>query len=274
MKVLILYDHIREEHFTMSKDGSVKNNILNTQNGKVLKQLLEKVAGLKRDRQHKDYDINFLYNAVPTPIRNDYGKIIKYQDVKLSEVKPYYERMNKIIVDNEYDMIIPLGKLGVKYLLNISSISKVRGIPSKVTIHNDGKEHATWVLPTYSIEYTNVNILPTIAKIGKIIPRVFKLNRGVCVASIIASKNFSFDKKPLNGGTPAILNAVITVRVKEIGMIVSKPPSFFTSRVPVTWSMAPVIINNAPLKVAWLIKWKAAAVKPAIYNWLSLPSKW
>ena len=80
---------------------------------------------------------------------------------------------------------------------------------------------------TNLIEYTNVNILPTIAKIGKIIPRVFKLNRGACVASIIASKNFSFDKKPLNGGTPAILNAVITVRVKEIGMIVSKPPSFY-----------------------------------------------
>ena len=157
MKVLILYDHIREEHFTMSKDGSVKNNILNTQNGKVLKQLLEKVGGLKRDRQHKDYDINFLYNAIPTPIRNNYGKIIKYQDVKLSEVKPYYERMNKIIVDNEYDMIIPLGKLGVKYLLNVSSISKVRGIPSKVTIHSEGKKHDTWVLPTYSIEYTNVN---------------------------------------------------------------------------------------------------------------------
>lgn len=157
MKVLILYDHIREEHFTMSKDGSVKNNILNTQNGKVLKQLLEKVAGLKRDRQHKDYDINFLYNAVPTPIRNDYGKIIKYQDVKLSEVKPYYERMNKIIVDNEYDIIIPLGKLGVKYLLNVSAISKVRGVPSKVTIHSENKEQDTWVLPTYSIEYTNVN---------------------------------------------------------------------------------------------------------------------
>ena len=42
MKVLILFDHIREEHFSVSKDGSVKSNVLNTPNGKTLKKLLEK----------------------------------------------------------------------------------------------------------------------------------------------------------------------------------------------------------------------------------------
>lgn len=157
MKVLILFDHIREEHFSVSKDGSVKSNVLNTPNGKTLKKLLEKCSNLKRDKSNRDYDIDFLYNAVPTPIRNDYGKIIKYQDIKQAEVKPYYERMNNLIIDNAYDMIIPLGKLGVKYLLNVSAISKVRGVPSKVTIENETSSHDVWVLPTYSIEYTNVN---------------------------------------------------------------------------------------------------------------------
>ena len=157
MKVLILFDHIREEHFSVSKDGSVKSNVLNTPNGKTLKKLLEKCSNLKRDKTNRDYDIDFLYNAVPTPIRNDYGKIIKYQDIKQAEVKPYYERMNNIIIDNAYDMIIPLGKLGVKYLLNVSAISKVRGVPSKVTIESETSSHDVWVLPTYSIEYTNVN---------------------------------------------------------------------------------------------------------------------
>lgn len=157
MKVLILFDHIREEHFSVSKDGSVKSNVLNTPNGKTLKKLLEKCSNLKRDKSNRDYDIDFLYNAVPTPIRNDYGKIIKYQDIKQAEVKPYYERMNNLIIDNVYDMIIPLGKLGVKYLLNVSAISKVRGVPSKVTIESEASSHDVWVLPTYSIEYTNVN---------------------------------------------------------------------------------------------------------------------
>ena len=71
------------------------------------------------------------------------------------------------------------------------------------------------------------------AMIGKRIPKVFKLIKFKCVTLIIDSKNFSFDKKPLKGGTPAILNVVITVSVNEIGMIISKPPNFLTSRVPV-----------------------------------------
>ncbi len=53
------------------------------------------------------------------------------------------------------------------------------------------------------------------------------------VTSIILSKNDSFDRKPLNGGIPAILNEVIIVNVNEIGITVIKPPNFFTSRVPV-----------------------------------------
>ncbi|AAX92300.1 DNA polymerase [Staphylococcus phage Twort] len=152
MKALILFDHIREEHYSVV-NGKPQFKLLQTPNGKILKSILSKFAGLERTKEVKNYDINFLYNAIPQPIYNDYGKIIKYNDVKQSEVKPYYERMNNIITENKYDIIIPLGKLGVKYLLNVSSIGKVRGVPTKVDIGT----HQTWVLPTYSIEYTNVN---------------------------------------------------------------------------------------------------------------------
>lgn len=152
MKALILFDHIREEHYSVV-NNKPQFKLFSTPNGKILKSILDKFAGLKRTKGIKNYDINYLYNAIPQPIYNDYGKIIKYNDVKQSEVKPYYERMNNIIMENKYDIIIPLGKLGVKYLLNVSSIGKVRGVPTKVDIGS----HTTWVLPTYSIEYTNVN---------------------------------------------------------------------------------------------------------------------
>lgn len=152
MKALILLDHIREDHYSMS-NGKPQFKLFSTPNGKILKGILEKFAGLQRTKDVKNYDINYLYNAIPKPIYNDYGKIIKYEDVKQKEVKPYYERMSSIIKENEYDLIIPLGKLGVKYLLNVSSINKVRGVPHNVDI--DGFK--TWVLPTYSVEYTNVN---------------------------------------------------------------------------------------------------------------------
>ena len=71
------------------------------------------------------------------------------------------------------------------------------------------------------------------ATIGMSMPILFKLKILACVTSIILSRNFSLDKKPLNGGIPAILNDVINVIVKEIGMIVTKPPNLLTSRVPV-----------------------------------------
>ncbi|BCK59830.1 DNA polymerase I [Staphylococcus phage vB_SauH_DELF3] len=157
MKVLILYDYMSKEHFSVSNDGSVPNVLLNTPNGRTLKQLGPNISGINRDRSVKDYDIHFLSAAVSTPIKNNYGKTIKYQDVKDSEVKPYYERMSQIIINNKYVIIIPLGKDGVNILLTVSAIGKVRGVPNKVTITSEDKKHDVWELPTYSIEYTNVN---------------------------------------------------------------------------------------------------------------------
>lgn len=183
MKVLILMDFIREEHYSVSKAGKPTFSLFNTANGKVLKNIIEKTTGLKRTIHQKDYDIAYVYNQIPTPIRNDYGKIIKYQDVKQSEVKPFYPVLTKQIVDEGYDIIVPTGKLGVKFLLNVSSIGTVRGVPEKVTLDSEGKEHSVWVLPTYSIEYTNVNknaerqVLADFKTLGKFVregEKVFK----------------------------------------------------------------------------------------------------
>lgn len=183
MKVLILMDFIREEHYSVSKAGKPTFNLFNTANGKVLKNIIEKTTGLKRTIHQKDYDIAYVYNQIPTPIRNDYGKIIKYQDVKQSEVKPFYPALTKQIVDEGYDIIVPTGKLGVKFLLNVSSIGTVRGVPEKVTLASEDKEHSVWVLPTYSIEYTNVNknaerqVLADFKTLGKFVregEKVFK----------------------------------------------------------------------------------------------------
>lgn len=183
MKVLILMDFIREEHYSVSKAGKPTFSLFNTANGKVLKNIIEKTTGLKRTIHQKDYDIAYVYNQIPTPIRNDYGKIIKYQDVKQSEVKPFYPALTKQIVDEGYDIIVPTGKLGVKFLLNVSSIGTVRGVPEKVTLASEDKEHSVWVLPTYSIEYTNVNknaerqVLADFKTLGKFVregEKVFK----------------------------------------------------------------------------------------------------
>ena len=183
MKVLILMDFIREEHYSVSKAGKPTFSLFNTANGKVLKNIIEKTTGLKRTIHQKDYDVAYVYNQIPTPIRNDYGKIIKYQDVKQSEVKPFYPALTKQIVDEGYDIIVPTGKLGVKFLLNVSSIGTVRGVPEKVTLASEDKEHSVWVLPTYSIEYTNVNknaerqVLADFKTLGKFVregEKVFK----------------------------------------------------------------------------------------------------
>lgn len=183
MKVLILMDFIREEHYSVNKAGKPTFSLFNTANGKVLKNIIEKTTGLKRTIHQKDYDVAYVYNQIPTPIRNDYGKIIKYQDVKQSEVKPFYPALTKQIVDEGYDIIIPTGKLGVKFLLNVSSIGTVRGVPEKVTLASEDKEHSVWVLPTYSIEYTNVNknaerqVLADFKTLGKFVregEKVFK----------------------------------------------------------------------------------------------------
>lgn len=149
MKVLFLLDYIRLDHYN-DKGQWV---YLQTQNGSTFKKLIETTTPLVRDRSRKDYVFDYVYNQVPQPIYNNYGKVIKYEDVKITEAKPYMEELRERIEALNPDIIIPTGKLGIKMLLNVTKLGSVRGVPQKI----ETKDISTWVLPTYSIEYTNVN---------------------------------------------------------------------------------------------------------------------
>lgn len=143
MKVLFLLEHIRLDHF----DKQNKWKYLQTSNGQTMKKVIESVTSLSR----KDYKFLYVYNQIPQPIYNNYGKVIKYDNVKLTDARPYMEQCKEQIKEMQPDIVIPTGKLGIKMLLNVSKLSSVRGVP----VFND--ELNTWVLPTFSIEYTNVN---------------------------------------------------------------------------------------------------------------------
>ena len=149
MKVLFLLDFIRIDHY----DNNGHWKYLQTQNGKTFKQVIESTTSLRRDGQRKDYVFDYVYNQIPQPIYNNYGKVIKYEDVKLTEAKPFMEELKARIEEIKPDIIVPTGKLGIKMLLNVTKLGSVRGVPKKIDIG----EVSTWVLPTYSIEYTNVN---------------------------------------------------------------------------------------------------------------------
>lgn len=143
MKVLFLLEHIRLDHF----DKQNKWKYLQTSNGRTMKKVIESVTSLSR----KDYKFLYVYNQIPQPIYNNYGKVIKYDNVKLTDARPYMEQCKEQIKEMQPDIVIPTGKLGIKMLLNVSKLSSVRGVP----VFND--ELNTWILPTFSIEYTNVN---------------------------------------------------------------------------------------------------------------------
>src|SRR5690625_2003306 len=115
----------------------------------------------------------------------------------------------------------------------------------------------------------NVKMLATQAITGSIRPIVPPLHISYWATFVSPVKNNSFDRKPLNGGRPAIAASPITESVAEIGMIVIRPPSFLISLVPVSWSMMPATMKRLPLNVAWLIRWKTAARIAVVYNALS-----
>ena len=115
MKVLFLLEHIRLDHF----DKQNKWKYLQTSNGQTMKKVIESVTSLSR----KDYKFLYVYNQIPQPIYNNYGKVIKYDNVKLTDARPYMEQCKEQIKEMQPDIVIPTGKLGIKMLLNVSKLS-------------------------------------------------------------------------------------------------------------------------------------------------------
>ncbi|MNZ86847.1 hypothetical protein D3C78_1056860 [compost metagenome] len=107
---------------------------------------------------------------------------------------------------------------------------------------------------TKIILYAKVNTLAIQAKTGKSVNNEGIENISKFRIFRTAVKNISLLKNPENGGKPAMEKLPIIATVKVTGIMEISPPSFRRSRVPVSWSTIPTIINKEPLKMAWLIR--------------------
>ena len=63
----------------------------------------------------------------------------------------------------------------------------------------------------------------------------------------------------MTSGTPAIEAAATIASVAVHGMYLARPPRRRMSRVPVSWSMMPAVMNSDALKMAWFMTWNIAA---------------
>ena len=149
--VFIVMDYPRVDHF--KKVGNELQNVyLNTQMGKLLKAVISEYAKIGTDR----FDIGYTYNSIPDPLQTKGNKVIKYKEPTIAECKEHFENLKNLIIANKPKMVMPLGKLGCKALINETSITSARGVPKRVTLENETDSHTFWVLPTFSIEYVSI----------------------------------------------------------------------------------------------------------------------
>lgn len=152
VKILYLNEYIRVNHTTQHKNGTVSVDYANTSIGRDLK---------KRMREHdvdpKLIEFEYVYPHIPDPKKVDNrGNPVSYQDPKLKEAKPYFEKLTKKIIEDKPDVVVVNGKLGCKFLLGSVSITKLRGVPEEVTLEDEALgEYTFWVLPMFSMEYVN-----------------------------------------------------------------------------------------------------------------------
>lgn len=148
-----MLEFIRENYVSNEK-GQPKVKFKQSEAGKMLTSLLSRI-----EMTGRDYDIDFDYDEIPgaQKVNPRTGKIVKYKPIKISERKDHEERLKQRLLESRPDIIIPTGNMGCKNLLGIASITKTRGVPTKVKIAED---YEPWVLPMFSMEYylTNPNI--------------------------------------------------------------------------------------------------------------------
>ena len=124
--------------------------------GKKLTSLLNDIGLTGRD-----YMIDYDYDLIPEPqkVNNKTGKVIKYKEPVLKLRKEPEKRLLKRLMKTKPDIIIPMGGMGCKNLLNSTSITKARGVPVQKTITDEetGEFFDTWILPMFSMEYLAMN---------------------------------------------------------------------------------------------------------------------
>ncbi|UVD42993.1 DNA polymerase I [Enterococcus phage TJE1] len=155
MKILFLQDYIRETHVHNSQNGQYVD-YKRTDMGKKLTSLLNDIGLTGRD-----YMIDYDYDLIPEPqkVNNKTGKVIKYKEPVLKLRKEPEKRLLKRLMKTKPDIIIPMGGMGCKNLLNSTSITKARGVPVQKTITDEetGEFFDTWILPMFSMEYLAMN---------------------------------------------------------------------------------------------------------------------
>ncbi|AIW03512.1 DNA polymerase [Bacillus phage Moonbeam] len=129
-KVLFLQEYVRENH--MKKVNNTYSNVFfQSKAGQILKKLIENGLNLKRG----EYYVDYAYGLVPTVLMRDkFQRAIKYKAPKQTEANKEYPHLFKKIVTEKPDIIIPSGNLGCKALLGKGEITKMRGVPQKVTV--------------------------------------------------------------------------------------------------------------------------------------------
>lgn len=151
-KILILLEHLRVEHTISHRDGTTTIDFLGTKMGALLKQKMRSI-GLTP----KDFDLEYIYGKIPEPksIDSRTQQPTSYKDIPIKEFSQEYPRLNEKIVTEEYDIVIPTGRMGCKYLLDQVSITKLRGIPERkeITLEDTNQSHEFWVFPMFSMEY-------------------------------------------------------------------------------------------------------------------------
>lgn len=171
-KILFVIDYPKQHFFKEDTKGSIKNIYMDTAEGKHLRQIIREEfsdAGITED-DAVSIDILFAYNQIPKiDINNKHPERIKYEVPKTTDVNKFKESLFEDIIKINPDIIIPVGNLAIKPLLNTSSISKVQGQGEQVKVNNQ----EFWVIPTYSPAYALMKpdvepfLRRSIKKVGK-----------------------------------------------------------------------------------------------------------
>lgn len=150
LKILFLQDHIRHTH-VINQNGQPKVDYKRTDGGKMLTKYLADI-GVSARQYQVDYD----YDLIPEPAQIDQktGQVKKYKTPVLKERVEPELRLKGRLLETRPDIIIPMGGMGTKYLLNNASITQTRGVPQRVELTED---YSPWVLPMLSMEYLMMN---------------------------------------------------------------------------------------------------------------------
>lgn len=156
MKVLFLQEYIRDTHVVKNDLGHLQADFLSTNLGRKLSAYAREI-GLRR----ADYFVDYAYDMIPDVQKTDpkTGRVLKYVEPAMALRKEPEARLVQRIMKLQPDIIIPMGNIGCKFLLGVQAITKLRGRPEQVTLHQRDSENKVihsfqqWVLPIYSMEY-------------------------------------------------------------------------------------------------------------------------